>query len=109
MTKEEYHTYLESREWRAKREWALERAGHACQVCNSRKDLHVHHRTYDNVGAELPGDLTVLCAQCHELFHNKQGGKPQRKSLGGKPPPPEYLPLLRQILKAGLQIACIDT
>ena len=64
-----YEEYLQSPEWQNKREWALKWAGDACQVCNSIYNLHVHHRTYDNLGAELPGDLTVLCKNCHTLFH----------------------------------------
>lgn len=65
-----YETYLRSAEWRAKREWALERAGRRCQVCNGRDRPEVHHRTYANLGAELPGDLLVLCDDCHHLYHN---------------------------------------
>lgn len=65
----DYQTYLSSREWRSRREWALERANRRCQVCNGPDELEVHHRTYANLGAELPADLTVLCAGCHRLFH----------------------------------------
>jgi hypothetical protein len=67
----EYQEYLKTPEWRAKREWALERAGHRCQVCNCAGRLHVHHRTYENLGHELPTDLTVLCEACHGLYHGK--------------------------------------
>lgn len=64
-----YQDYLESDEWKQRREWVLEDAGHRCQVCNAPNDLHVHHRTYERRGCEKPGDLTVLCAECHRLFH----------------------------------------
>ena len=64
-----YQAYLRSPGWRAKREWALERADNRCQVCNGNDRLEVHHRTYENLGAERPGDLTVLCHECHGLYH----------------------------------------
>lgn len=68
--KEAYHAYLQSADWKRKRIAAIERAGDRCQVCNSPKKLHVHHRTYERVGHEAPGDLTVLCKKCHALFHD---------------------------------------
>jgi hypothetical protein len=65
-----YREYLESAAWRAKREEAIERAGGRCQLCNvAAPVLHVHHRTYERVGRELPGDLTVLCGPCHRRYH----------------------------------------
>lgn len=64
-----YATYRQSPEWREKREDALERAEHRCQVCNSPHELEVHHRTYERLCCEKPADLTVLCRTCHCLFH----------------------------------------
>lgn len=64
-----YEDYLRSPEWLAKRAWAIDRAEGRCQVCNKPDGLNVHHRTYKNLGAELPGDLLVLCSICHDLFH----------------------------------------
>ena len=70
MNAEQYRTeYLVSPHWLATRAAALERAGNRCQVCNSAVRLEVHHRTYENLGRELPADLTVLCRACHGLFH----------------------------------------
>lgn len=64
-----YRKYLASPAWREKRDAALERADHACQVCNSPHELEVHHRTYERLCAERASDLTVLCRTCHTLFH----------------------------------------
>lgn len=64
-----YADYLRSPEWRSKRQWALERAGYRCQVCNAPGLLDVHHRTYQNLGRELPADLIVLCHEHHLLYH----------------------------------------
>lgn len=84
-----YAEYLRSEVWQEKRAAALDRANHACQLCNRTKNLHVHHRTYERIGGdELPEDLTVLCATCHEHFHGIGGG-PKRtvKPTGRKKAP----------------------
>jgi hypothetical protein len=80
MTRDEYRKqYLRSPHWRETRERALERAGHRCQVCNSEQRLDVHHRTYERIGAEEPGDLTVLCRRCHDLFHGRKSKKTKKR------------------------------
>ena len=71
-----YRAYMQSPEWRRRRNEALERAGHRCQVCNGTENLQAHHRTYENLGHELPGDLTVLCDECHALFSRRRQEKP---------------------------------
>jgi replicative DNA helicase len=66
-----YEEYLQTPEWMERRALMIERAGNRCQVCNSGEDLNVHHRTYERRGNEDPGDLTVLCQQCHAWFHRR--------------------------------------
>jgi len=66
-----YEEYLQTPEWLERRALMIERAGNRCQVCNSGEDLNVHHRTYERQGNEHPGDLTVLCKQCHAWFHRR--------------------------------------
>jgi len=66
-----YREYIQSKEWRERAEKAKADAGYRCQVCNASKHeqrLDAHHRTYANLGNEQPGDITVLCGICHELF-----------------------------------------
>lgn len=73
MNRAEYRdVYLRSDHWRETRLRALEAAGNRCQVCNSDRRLDVHHRTYERLGREAPGDLTVLCRGCHELYHGSK-------------------------------------
>lgn len=67
-----YSDYLQTDHWHAVRNAALERAGHACQVCNSKERLDVHHRTYQRIGHEQDADVVVLCHACHSRFHDKQ-------------------------------------
>jgi 5-methylcytosine-specific restriction endonuclease McrA len=64
-----YRDYLQTGDWKYRRERALKRAKFSCQVCSGKGELHVHHRTYVRRGNEAEGDLIVLCATCHQLFH----------------------------------------
>ncbi len=67
-----YREYLQSPEWKERAALARERAGYRCQVCNAiNVQLNVHHRTYERLGNEVDGDLTVLCQPCHQIFHEK--------------------------------------
>lgn len=62
--------YLKSETWFQKRKGALDRANNKCQLCSSRKNLNVHHNTYENVGDEKEEDLIVLCGECHKKYHS---------------------------------------
>lgn len=72
-----YHAYITSREWFARREqWARDEAaaGRAlvCWGCGRawsfRRD-HLHHATYDRLGAEAHEDLWPLCPADHRELH----------------------------------------
>jgi hypothetical protein len=63
----DYYEYIRSPEWRSRAKACKAAAGYRCQVCNGAERLQAHHRTYDNLGHELPGDLTCLCDRCHSL------------------------------------------
>jgi hypothetical protein len=78
--------YLRSPHWRQTRLAALGRAGNRCQVCNGAKQLDVHHRTYERIGKEADGDLTVLCRECHALFHDAGPGIARTKKPGHADP-----------------------
>ena len=64
----QYLSYINSPAWQTRRQRALERAGHRCQVCGRTSRLQVHHVTYRNLGHEADIDLTALCWECHTLF-----------------------------------------
>lgn len=64
-----YAQYLRTPHWQSQRQQALTRAKRRCQVCNSPRQLNAHHRTYERRGCERPEDITILCEQCHTLFH----------------------------------------
>ncbi len=69
-----YVDYLLTPHWKKKRTAARKHHGVKCNRCGSRKNLHVHHKTYERLGAELMSDLELLCRGCHENEH--EGSKP---------------------------------
>ena len=67
-----YQSYINGSKWRNNpaRVAELQAAGFRCRICNTPKDeaqLEVHHRTYERLGNEQPGDLTALCSGCHRV------------------------------------------
>lgn len=65
-----YKEYIESVQWKARRQEHLVRVGFRCQVCNAGNTiLNVHHGTYERIGDERYEDLIVLCKDCHEIFY----------------------------------------
>jgi len=65
----DYAEYLTTSHWRQIAQDAKERAHWQCALCCRTDYLHVHHRTYVNLGHERPADLIVLCWRCHAKFH----------------------------------------
>jgi 5-methylcytosine-specific restriction endonuclease McrA len=86
-----YARYLRSEPWAKKRRLVLARDGYQCQKCQSGRDLHVHHKTYERLGREKLQDLLTLCEPCHMRHHNRESGpkSPQvsRLRLTGDTPP----------------------
>lgn len=50
-------------------------------ACGSKKDIHVHHLTYERMGHELDSDLMVLCEVCHDKVHQLHRTSMKGKSL----------------------------
>jgi 5-methylcytosine-specific restriction endonuclease McrA len=83
MTEQEkiqYREFLQTEEWKRRRNEILTRDGHACRNCGSTALLHVHHRQYhrDAVTRRIlpPWDYTdhlliTLCERCHQKGHER--------------------------------------
>ena len=67
----EYIQYLQSQEWRIKKELVLTRENNTCQKCGSTSNLQIHHWTYYRLYREDLNDLYCLCSRCHNFFHKK--------------------------------------
>ena len=75
-TKTQYALYLSSEKWRNRRKQFLEEYVCDCSRCGLPRwlmivaydqDVHLHHKNYQHVGAELDEDLEPLCRRCHEV------------------------------------------
>lgn len=71
LKKMPYKEYLQTEHWKNKRKSTLKKAKYKCELCNSKDNLNVHHKTYENRGCEMSRDLIVLCEKCHSKFHDK--------------------------------------
>ena len=77
--KSDYHRYISSPEWYAKKEAAKQRDGYKCRALGCRKThvLQVHHVRYPEKLGEEPLDwLVTLCTYHHMVIHRmeKKGG-----------------------------------
>lgn len=48
----------------------LQRDNYKCVLCDSKKNIQVHHKNYNNIGNEKATDLITLCYNCHLKYHN---------------------------------------
>lgn len=85
-----YSEYLLTSVWHYRRNEALKRAGHTCHRCGVKRQLQVHHLSYERLGNEIDEDLEVLCKGCH-LGHHAADAK-EKITL--------YIKLAREVLKA---------
>ncbi len=54
--------------------------GKSCSICGSKRNIEVHHKTYERAGVEKLEELVVLCRSCHNTQHAKVYSGPR----GGK-------------------------
>ena len=69
-----YKEQLLTIEWYQKRDTIKERDKNTCQMCMSKKDLHVHHKKYivGKLAWEYEDEcLITVCNKCHSKHHNK--------------------------------------
>lgn len=68
----DYKSYLKTEHWELKKKEYISVYKKECALCKSKKALHLHHKTYDNVGKEKLEDLVLLCKHCHNEVHNNE-------------------------------------
>jgi len=67
----DYYEYIKSDEWNERRlKFMNSKKGRGCcRICKTKKNLHVHHTTYKDLGDEKDHHLTTLCAEHHKGAH----------------------------------------
>lgn len=81
-TKEEREEFYKSEKWEKIRQFLFSIRGKECETCKSKRNIQVHHLTYERFGGdELPEDLQILCSKHHREVHGiknvKKSGRPQ--------------------------------
>jgi phage terminase large subunit GpA-like protein len=71
-----YLSYLRSPAWFALRKQHFARYGEWCKACGSTQKIHLHHKTYENLGRELMSELVALCDLCHRAVHRHHKANP---------------------------------
>jgi len=65
-----YKLYLQSKEWKAKKQMVFKHYGRNCVVCGTTKKINVHHMNYDRIGGkEILADLIPVCHKHHMEIH----------------------------------------
>lgn len=68
--KPDYHSYIESIEWEARRNEYFKTHPKQCIGCGCTQDIALHHLTYENLGYERDEELVPVCCECHQIIHN---------------------------------------
>ena len=65
--------YLQSTDWKKKREMVMRRDKWKCVLCGQ-KATEIHHKRYarKNIGKEPIEWLIAVCKECHEKEHQEQ-------------------------------------
>ena len=65
----DYQEYILSEAWAFMRRARLIEDKYKCCRCGFKRELQVHHKTYDRLGNEEMEDLETLCVRCHNDIH----------------------------------------
>lgn len=65
---EEHDLYLQTEDWRKRRELVLKRDNFLCQSCLDKKATQVHHTSYRYWKNEPLFDLVSVCDECHTII-----------------------------------------
>jgi len=65
----EYSKYLNSDDWKQRRDFLKNKWGNKCVNCKSEDKLSMHHLNYESLGNEEQIDVVPLCKGCHLAVH----------------------------------------
>ena len=68
----DYYEYINSDQWKDRRKRFMLSKAHRskCRICDTRKNIHIHHKSYKSLGDEKDYHLIALCAYHHKDLHN---------------------------------------
>ena len=70
-----YAEQLQTKQWKAFREFVFSARGKRCEMCGDTMNLQIHHPKYKNgrkAWEYTCNEVRVLCNNCHKIVHNKQ-------------------------------------
>lgn len=74
-----YHNdYLNSVQWKEKRDQVLKRDNYLCQACRKNRATQVHHLSYDHWMHEPLFELVSICQNCHERITEMDRNKKEQ-------------------------------
>ena len=66
-----YQEYLLTKHWTDFKVEYYKSHPKKCSECGSRKKIHLHHLSYDNIGCETDADVIHLCSLHHAVRHSR--------------------------------------
>lgn len=77
----DYPAYLETEEWKTKRELVFKRDNYKCQSCLKNRADQVHHLNYKNIFNEPLFELISICTECHKIITDREKGVKIEKKI----------------------------
>lgn len=68
-----YKTYIDSKEWIARKNKYWKTHKRACAICGSSRHIHLHHMSYERLKNEPDEHLVALCDKHHKQYHKEHG------------------------------------
>jgi len=70
---EQWKKYMKSSAWKNFKRRVYKARGNQCERCKTTQGVkHVHHLTYERLGAEELTDVAILCEECHDWVHRRK-------------------------------------
>ncbi len=67
-----YSDYLKGKHWQKVRaKYYATYKEKVCSMCESTKNLNLHHLRYTSLGKEKLTDIVLVCKDCHSLIHKE--------------------------------------
>lgn len=80
-----YQQHISSPQWQVLKRQVIEQRGSRCERCGQESaSLQLHHVHYRSLRSEQPGDVELLCAECHKRADEARAAKNRPKHIEPK-------------------------